>query len=123
VYSWDARLSESEAFRIYLKAVFGPGDETEWLYAGFWGPVTDPVIGREKPTFDRGLVDMDWLKMKAKAVSYQFKVVSAGTKPLAGPPALHDRDGQPPLDALAEKLTEAFAQAGLRGFGISCVAS
>ncbi|MCX7766097.1 MAG: hypothetical protein N2246_05260, partial [Candidatus Sumerlaeia bacterium] len=75
IYSWNAALPESEAFRLYLKVTFGRGDETSWLYAGFWGAVKDPVVKRKKPEFERGVLDMDWLKLKTYARSFQFKVV------------------------------------------------
>lgn len=89
IYSWGVRLNDGEAFRIYLKAAFAPGDDTGWLYGGFWGDLKSPVTDRKKPVFDRGQVDMDWLKLKAKAATIQFKIVDAGKTALAGPPALH----------------------------------
>lgn len=88
IYSWNIRLDKDEAFRIYLKVAFAPGDETDWLYAGFWGKPKEMVTDREKPKFDRGIVDMDWLKLTAKAVSYQFRIESAGEKPLSSLPSL-----------------------------------
>ena len=89
IYSWNIYLEDKEAFRIYLKVEFAPGDETEWLYAGFWGKVKDPVSEREKPKFDRGIIDMDWLKLKTKAAAFQYKVVDSGIEPLGMPPSLH----------------------------------
>lgn len=89
IYSWGVRLNDGEAFRIYLKAAFAAGDDTGWLYGGFWGELKEPVTDRKKPVFDRGQVDMDWLKLKAKAATIQFKIVDAGKTVLAGPPALH----------------------------------
>jgi hypothetical protein len=88
VYSWNIRLGDKEAFRIYLKVAFAPGDETDWLYGGFWGDLKEQVTNREKPKFDRGMVDMDWLKLTAKALSYQFQIESAGEKPLGSLPIL-----------------------------------
>lgn len=88
IYSWNIRLKDQEAFRLYLKVEFNPGDETVWLYAGFWGEVKDLVENREKPKFDRGLLDMDWLKLNAKAASYRYKVVDSGTKTLSTLPSL-----------------------------------
>jgi len=88
IYSWSSPLPLGRAFRLYLKAGFGPDDKTDWLYGGFWGPVTDLMTERKKPTFDRGQVDMDWLRLKTKAVSYQFKVVDAGPVPLDAPPTI-----------------------------------
>ncbi|MBN1899690.1 C39 family peptidase [Candidatus Sumerlaeota bacterium] len=88
IYSWSIRLKKGEAFRIYLKVAFTPGDETDWLYAGFWGAPVEMATGREKPKFDRGIVDMDWLKLKTKAVTYQFRIESAGETPLDSIPTL-----------------------------------
>ena len=51
------RLRTGDTFRIQLKAVFGPGDESPWLDAGFWGAVTNRVTNRKAPTFDRGVLD------------------------------------------------------------------
>jgi len=88
IYSWTLRMEKDQAFRLYLKAIFGPKDETVWLYGGFWGDLKEQVSGRKKPEFDRGIVDMDWLKLKARAVSYQFRIESAGERLLAKPPSL-----------------------------------
>lgn len=87
IYSWHLQ-KPGDAFRLYLKAVFAPGDESDWLYAGYWGEVEPLVVERKAPTFDRGVVDMDWLKLKAKATGFRFKAVAAGAKPLAAPPSL-----------------------------------
>src|ERR1700752_4222214 len=40
IYSWHLH-KPGDTFRIYLKAVFAPGDETDWLNAGYWGAVKD----------------------------------------------------------------------------------
>ncbi len=87
IYSWHLQRP-GDAFRLYLKASFGPTDETDWLYAGYWGEVKGAITNRRRPTFDRGMVDMDWLKLTAKATGFRFKVVSAGTGLLVSPPAL-----------------------------------
>ena len=87
IYSWHVHRP-GDTFRLYVKAGFGPADETDWLYAGFWGVLKDSVAKRTRPTFDRGVLDMDWLKLKANATSFRFKVVAAGAEPLAMPPAL-----------------------------------
>ncbi len=87
IYSWHLHRP-GDTFRLYLKTVFGPGDETEWLYAGCWGAPTNRVARRDVPKFDRGVLDMDWLKLGAKATGFRFKVVAAGAKPLAVPPSL-----------------------------------
>jgi len=87
IYSWHPQRP-GDTFRLYLKAAFGSSSETDWLYAGFWGAVPDLVTNRLRPTFDRGVLDMDWLKLTDKATSFRFKVVSAGANALAAPPAL-----------------------------------
>jgi hypothetical protein len=88
IYSWNARLRPHEGFRLYLKVAFGSGDESPWLYAGYWGAVNDLAATRAKPMFDRGELDMDWLRLKQRAASYQFKVVEAGVAPLCARPSL-----------------------------------
>jgi hypothetical protein len=87
IYSWHLH-KPGDAFRIYLKAIFAPGDETDWLNAGYWGNVKDLATNRTRPTFDRGMLDIDFLKLKANAIGFQFKVVSDGPEPLVAPPAL-----------------------------------
>jgi len=66
--------------------------------------VKDPVTDREKPTFDRGQVDMDWLKLKAKATTFQFKFVDDGREPISRPPSIRmvvtDNHPTPDLAAL-----------------------
>jgi hypothetical protein len=87
IYSWHLR-EQGDAFRLYLKVAFAAGDESQWLYAGYWGAVTNLVSHREVPAFDRGVLDMDWLKLKEKANGFQFQVRAAGARPLVAPPAL-----------------------------------
>jgi hypothetical protein len=87
VYSWHLHRP-GDTFRLYLQIRFAPGDETEWLYAGCWGALTNRIVNRARPAFDRGVLDMDWLKLKAKAAAFRFKVVAAGTAPLTAPPEL-----------------------------------
>ena len=36
IYSWQC-ARRGDSFRLYLQASFGPGDETDWLPAGYWG--------------------------------------------------------------------------------------
>ncbi len=38
IYCWHLDRP-GDSFRLFLKAEFGPGDNTEWLYAGYWGSV------------------------------------------------------------------------------------
>jgi len=87
IYSWHLH-DPGDTFRLYLQVGFGPSDQTDWLYAGFWGAVANTITNRQRPTFDRGVLDMDWLKLTAKATGFRFKVVAAGTNKLAAPPAL-----------------------------------
>lgn len=106
VYSWQC-ARRGDSFRLYLKVAFGHGDETDWLPAGYWEVSQAPSAKRERPVFDRGVLDMDWLKLKTKATGFRFKVVSAGTVPLTAPPTLTVivTDNQPPA-ALAEPRRE-----------------
>ena len=88
IYSWKSRMPRDEGWRLYLQAAFSPNDRTPWLYAGYWGDVKITSGSRTNPKFDRGLVDQDTLQMKQKAVSYQFKLVDEGGKPLSVLPSL-----------------------------------
>ncbi len=88
IYSWNLRLPRGQGFRLHLRASFPDGVESPWLYAGYWGEVRDPVTSRSKPRFERGEVDMDWLKLKTGASSFQFQVTSASTVPLTVLPSL-----------------------------------
>jgi hypothetical protein len=86
IYSW--RLNHpGDTFRLYLRAFFTPEDQTGWLYAGAWGSISNRVANRKVPSFERGVLDMDWLKLKQPAQAFQFKVVEAGPA-LAAPPEL-----------------------------------
>ena len=87
IYSWHLN-QPGDTFRLYLQVVFGPSDQTDWLYAGFWGAVTNGITNRQRPTFERGVLDMDFLKLTTKATGVRFKVAAAGTNDLAAPPAL-----------------------------------
>lgn len=87
IYSWHIH-QPGDAFRLYLKAGFGPTDESEWLDAGFWGPLPEPPLKRTQPTFDRGVLEMDWLKLNTPATRFRFKVVANGNKAPAEPPSL-----------------------------------
>lgn len=87
IYCWHLDRP-GDSFRLFLKAGFSNGPETEWLYAGYWGEVEGLLKDRKPPVFDRGTLDMDWLKLKLPATSYRFKVVAAGPKALQNPPSL-----------------------------------
>ncbi len=87
IYSWHIQ-KPGDTFRLYLQAVFGPSDQTDWLYAGYWGAVTEAVTNRQCPTFDRGVLDMDFLKLTTKATGFRFQVRATGSNALAAPPAL-----------------------------------
>lgn len=87
IYCWHLDRPR-DSFRLFLKAGFNGGGETEWLYAGYWGEVEGLLKDRKPPVFDRGILDMDWLKLKVPATSYRFKVVAAGSKALRNPPSL-----------------------------------
>ncbi len=87
IYSWHL-VRPGDTFRLYLRVVFAPGDETEWLPAGYWGATDELMRNCAIPKFDRGVLDMDWLKLKAKATGVRFKILSTGTNVLSVPPAL-----------------------------------
>ncbi|HOX02824.1 MAG TPA: C39 family peptidase [Candidatus Paceibacterota bacterium] len=87
IYSWRTDRP-GDAFRLHLQVRFGPSDETGWLYAGSWGAVTNLAASRRPPAFDRGVLDMDWLRLKARAAEFRFQVTGAGAAALANPPAL-----------------------------------
>lgn len=87
IYSWHIH-QPGDTFRLYLQAGFGANDDSDWLAAGFWGPLPEPPTKREQPRFDRGILDMDWLKLTTPATSFRFKVVASGTNALVAPPSL-----------------------------------
>ena len=97
VYAWHPRTNAG-AFRLYLQAEFGTGDQSPWLYAGFWGPVATLVTNRQPPKVDRGILDMDWLRLTTKATGCRFRVVAAGATPLKALPdlSLLATDNSPP---------------------------
>lgn len=87
IYHWFARPERDEGFRLYLQVRFAPGDESPWLYAGYWGRV--PLVAERKtPRFDRGSLEMDQLLLKTRAEAWRFRVVSEGKRPLSARPAL-----------------------------------
>lgn len=89
IYSWNVNLREDQGFRLYLRVGFGEDDFSPWLYAGYWGAVTDLKEGRENPSFEYGHIAMDQLLLDKKADRYQFKVVDKGPAPLAALPDLY----------------------------------
>lgn len=107
IYSWNVRLPEAEGFRLHLKANFAGGTSTGWQYAGYWGSVKDHVTSRSIPKFPEGVVDMDWLKLKQKAESYQFKVENGSTVPLTVLPSFHvvTTDNKPTTDVIVRFRT------------------
>lgn len=50
--------------------------------------MTGAITNRQPPNFERGVLDMDWLKLTSKATGFRFKVVAAGSNALATPLAL-----------------------------------
>lgn len=111
IYSWHLHRP-GDTFRLYLKVTFAPGDESGWLYAGYWGAVEHLVPDRKVPSFARGVLEMDWLKLKAKAIGFQFQVRVAGAKPPGAPPALTviTTDNHPSPDAAREHGVAVAAQ-------------
>jgi len=87
IYSWHFQ-DPGDTFRLYLQVEFASNDLSDWLYAGFWGDISDVATSRQAPKFDRGTLDMDFLKLTTRASGYRFKVVGDGTNSLSGPPAL-----------------------------------
>lgn len=102
IYYWNAPLERGEGFRLYLQVRFKEGDESPWLYAGYWGRVK-PSGPREKPKFDRGVLDLDQLLLKEKATAWRFRVVSEGNRVLSKPPFLGviTTDNHPTEQAIA----------------------
>jgi hypothetical protein len=88
IYSWKVLPPRDEGFRLFLQVRFKEGDESPWLYGGYWGAVQTSGT-RTNPKFDRGEVLQDQLVMKEKARAFRFKVVSKGPKLLTELPLLH----------------------------------
>ena len=88
IYSWQIKISENEGFRLYIQVSFDNGDESPWLYAGYWGDVPTVTEKRENPAFDDGYIAMDQLLMEKKACRWQFKLESKGEKSLTVFPEL-----------------------------------
>ena len=87
IYYWNARLEREEGFRLYVQASFGGGDETPWLYGGFWGRVPLVREERKEPKFDQGTLEQDQLLLKKKASQWRFRIVSEGKRELSKVPA------------------------------------
>ena len=75
-------------FRLHLQATFDDDVTSDWLHAGYWGDVETLSTNREPPRFERGVVEMDWLKLTTKATGFRFRVVCAGAAELKSPPSL-----------------------------------
>lgn len=88
IYSWDTSVADSEGFRLFLQVDFPGGEQSPWLYAGYWGDV-ELEESRETPSFERGRVAWDQLLLEEKAESFRFKVVSAGDRMLSTMPELY----------------------------------
>jgi hypothetical protein len=121
IYSWAVRLPRGEGFRLLLQVGFPDGTRSPWLYAGYWGEVRDRVTSRTAPQFDRGIVDMDWLRLKKKAVTFQFRVTQASTAPLTVRPALNIvlTDNSPSRETLA--LADAIRPASPTATDRACI--
>jgi len=87
IFSWHLQ-QPGDTFRLYLSISFEDGFESEWLYAGYWGKVQTLTTNRQEPSFGRGVLEMDWLKLTSKASDFRFKVVCEGAEPLVAPPEL-----------------------------------
>lgn len=88
IYWWNFRPERDEAFRLYLQVGFDGGEESPWLYAGYWGRVTLELDERKEPKFEHGTLEQDQLLLKKKAAQWRFRLVSAGKRTLAKPPKL-----------------------------------
>jgi hypothetical protein len=88
IYSWHLRLGANEGFRLYVRVKSEAGDDSPWLYAGYWGKIQH-VEKRKEPEFAWGKIAMDQLLLKRKARSFQFKVVNEGDSPLRQPPSFY----------------------------------
>ena len=86
IYSWHLRLAADEGFRLYLRVKSEAGDDSPWLYAGYWGKVKH-VEKRKEPEFEWGKVAMDQVLLQRKAKAFQFKIVDEGDSPLSRPPS------------------------------------
>ena len=87
IYSWHLDRP-GDTFRLQLKVVFDAGEDSPWLPAGYWGDVPNLVVGRKPPSFEGGVLDMDWLRLDTPATGFQFRVVGMGDNPQLAPPAL-----------------------------------
>lgn len=87
IYYWRVRIPRDEGFRLFLQVEFPDKTRSPWLYAGYWGTVSY-VENRRIPEFDRGKLDYDQLLLTTAAVSFRFKLVDDGKKPLSAKPAL-----------------------------------
>lgn len=116
IYSWNIHQPEGEAFRLGVKVTFPDGEETAWLPAGYWGDMCDPLTSMTKPTFDRGEVDMDWVKLTERAKSFQFRVTNAGISELTVLPRLHviTTDNRPTTETRALASAQPPAAGGIR---------
>jgi hypothetical protein len=88
IYSWQVTFPPGEGFRLYLRVGFPDGEDSPWLYAGYWGSVK-LLEYRTNPTFEYGQLLMDDLQLSKLADSYQFLVKSGGENPLTVLPGLH----------------------------------
>ena len=88
IYSWQVKLTSDEGFRLYIQVTFQDGEQSPWLYAGYWGKV-DLVESRTNPTFEYGTIEMDILKIEKPAEAYQFKISDKGNAPLENIPSIN----------------------------------
>jgi Peptidase_C39 like family len=88
IYSWHLRLAADEGFRLYLRVKSEAGDDSPWLYAGYWGQIRQ-VEKRKEPEFEWGKIAMDQVLLRRKAKSFQFKIVNEGSSPLKQPPSFY----------------------------------
>ncbi len=87
IYDWNVRIPRDEGFRLYLRVGFADKTHSPWLYAGYWGTVAY-CEQREIPKFDRGKLDYDQLLLTTTALTFQYKLVDEGKRPLSVRPSL-----------------------------------
>ncbi len=117
IYSWDIKIPEGEGFRLSFQVNFNEADSSPWLYAGYWGVVTNPTADRQNPEFEYGKVLMDQLLLQQKkAKSFQFRISSSGTTTLTTLPKMTviTTDNEP-TDEMYEKYQPVATMVSAQG--------
>lgn len=102
IYSWSVPMEDGEGFRLYFRVGFGEQETSPWLYAGYWGVVSDKVSSRKNPEFEHGRVEMDQLLLEKSADRFQFQIVDSAGMGLSTMPRIdvvltdNKAPGEPP---------------------------